>query len=51
MVMKQKLLILLAAMLLGGLFSTAHAQKTMDVSGFTREDADFRIQFFPSRNG
>lgn len=38
--MKQKLLNLLASMLLGGLFSTAHAQKTMDVSGFTREDAD-----------
>lgn len=38
--MKQKLLKLVAAMLLGGLFSTAHAQKTMDVSGFTREDAD-----------
>lgn len=38
--MKQKLLKLAAAMLLGGLFSTAHAQKTMDVSGFTREDAD-----------
>ena len=38
--MKQKLLKLLAAMLLGGIFSTAQAQKTMDVSGFTREDAD-----------
>lgn len=38
--MKQKLLKLVAAMLLGGLFSTVHAQKTMDVSGFTREDAD-----------
>lgn len=38
--MKQKLLNLLASMLLGGLLSTAHAQKTMDVSGFTREDAD-----------
>lgn len=38
--MMQKLLNLLASMLVGGLFSTAHAQKTMDVSGFTREDAD-----------
>lgn len=27
-------------LLLGGLFTTANAQKTMDVSGFTREDAD-----------
>lgn len=38
--MKQKLLKLVAAMLLGVFFSTTHAQKTMDVSGFTREDAD-----------
>jgi hypothetical protein len=38
--MKQKLLKLVTTMLLGGLFSTAYAQKTMDVSGFTREDTD-----------
>lgn len=38
--MKQKLLKLVSALLLGGLFTTANAQKTMDVSGFTREDAD-----------
>ena len=38
--MKQKLLNLVSALLLGGLFTTANAQKTMDVSGFTREDAD-----------
>lgn len=38
--MKRKLLKFVSALLLGGMFSTANAQKTMDVSGFTREDAD-----------
>lgn len=38
--MKQKLLKLVTLLLLGGLITTANAQKTMDVSGFTREDAD-----------
>lgn len=38
--MKQKLLKFVFAMLLGGLFTTAKAQKTMDVSSFTREDND-----------
>jgi len=38
--MKRKLLKFVSALLLGGMFSTATAQKTMDVSGFTREDAD-----------
>ena len=38
--MKQKILKLVSVLLLGGLFSPANAQKTMDVSSFTRDDAD-----------
>ena len=38
--MNRKLLKLFIALLLGGLFTTAGAQKTMDVSGFSRDDAD-----------
>lgn len=40
MMKQQKLLKLLFAFLLGGLYTPANAQKTMDVSGFTRDDAD-----------
>ena len=38
--MTRKLLKLVSALLLGGMFSTAEAQKMMDVSGFSRDDAD-----------
>lgn len=38
--MKQKLLKFVSVLLLGGFYTTANAQKTMDVSGFTRDDAD-----------
>ena len=37
---QQKKLKLLLVLLLVGLYTTASAQKTMDVSGFTRDDAD-----------
>ena len=40
MMKQQKLLKLLFVFLLGGLYTQANAQKTMDVSSFTRDDAD-----------
>ena len=40
MMKQQKKLKLLLVLLLVGLYTTASAQKTMDVSGFTRDDAD-----------